>query len=117
MPYNPEKCNTFWGSHGCDLPVDHDGQHICTTCCAGYSEPDHAERHAQAPATSYGLQPDGCAGTWPYYGRKNMAGDDATLPFFRPDDGHGFVNLPREFDRLAAMRVRRPRRWWDRWRR
>lgn len=22
-------CNTFWGSHGCDLPPGHDGNHKC----------------------------------------------------------------------------------------
>lgn len=24
-----EKCDTFWGGHGCDLPDGHDGPHIC----------------------------------------------------------------------------------------
>lgn len=22
-------CNTFWGSHGCDLPSGHGGNHTC----------------------------------------------------------------------------------------
>lgn len=25
----PAFCNIFWGSHGCDLPVGHDGGHVC----------------------------------------------------------------------------------------
>ena len=25
-------CNTFWGSHGCDLPKGHDGVHKCDGC-------------------------------------------------------------------------------------
>lgn len=26
-----ERCNWFWGSHGCDLPPSHDGDHLCGT--------------------------------------------------------------------------------------
>jgi hypothetical protein len=38
---NEDKCVTFWGTHGCDLPKDHkDNKHICIDeeeseiCCA-----------------------------------------------------------------------------------
>lgn len=27
-PAEPE-CGVFWGSHGCDLPPGHDGDHVC----------------------------------------------------------------------------------------
>lgn len=33
--YRPDNCNTFWGSHGCDLPYGHDGPCIC-----GSRDPD-----------------------------------------------------------------------------
>jgi len=29
MTYNTPYCDTFWGSHGCDLPPGHDGPHVC----------------------------------------------------------------------------------------
>jgi hypothetical protein len=33
--YPPGKCNTFWGSHGCDLLFGHDGPCVC-----GANDPD-----------------------------------------------------------------------------
>jgi hypothetical protein len=27
--YEPHLCQTYWGSHGCRLPRDHDGSHRC----------------------------------------------------------------------------------------
>ncbi len=24
-----KRCDWFWGSHGCDLPLGHDGTHVC----------------------------------------------------------------------------------------
>jgi len=26
-------CDTFWGSHGCDLEAGHKGSHQCFGCC------------------------------------------------------------------------------------
>ena len=26
---NKPYCNFFWGSHGCDLPPGHEGNHLC----------------------------------------------------------------------------------------
>jgi hypothetical protein len=28
----PEYCDTYWGSHGCDLSLGHEGLHICGDC-------------------------------------------------------------------------------------
>ena len=44
-------CDTFWGSHGCELEEDHDGAHWC--CCECVEHPDPGS---------------GCVGTAPYYG-------------------------------------------------
>lgn len=30
-----EYCGTYWGSHGCDLPRGHAGEHLC-----GFGDPD-----------------------------------------------------------------------------
>lgn len=84
-------CWTFWGTHGCMLPSGHDGQHVCSCC-----EPDDAHRdaHARAAATNPPEIEDGvvCVGTWPYYG--------PATTFF----GHYGVDLPGEWERLAALR-------------
>lgn len=59
-------------------------------------------RHAAASADQYGC--DGCAGTWPYYGREYM-GPGGSLQFFgyeAPD--WEFIYRPDEFERLAALR-------------
>lgn len=99
-------CDVFWGSHGCDLPQHDDGQHVCTSCCMESEDREgHMARHMEQSGEEYGLQPEGCAGTWPYYGRRNMAGRQATLQFFRYSSANGwqFENLPDEFDRLAAL--------------
>lgn len=96
-------CPVFWGSHGCDLKRDHDGQHWCTSCCYP-KDKDHMALHAAAKATQYGA--DGCAGTWPYYGFDQMHGKtEHGLGFFlyeAPD--WQFIYLPEEFARLAVLR-------------
>lgn len=94
----------FWGSHGCDLEADHEGQHRCLSCCGYFVEedPGHMALHETAP-DDYGI--DGCAGSWPYYGSRNMAGKtEHGLGFFRYEAPEWeFVYLPDEFDRLAAL--------------
>ena len=97
-----ERCNTFWGSHGCDLPKGHDGQHVCD--CHDPNDADDVAAHRSASPEDYGA--DGCAGTWPYYGRACMTGDGG-LKFFR-NAGIGFVDMPEEFDRLDALREGSP---------
>lgn len=49
---NPDVCDVYWGSHGCDLPRGHDDWHWCD-CCTG---PNHSEQNS------------GCVGAYPYYG-------------------------------------------------
>ena len=80
-------CGVFWGSHGCDLPVGHDGQHVCS-CCPG--EPGHTT----ASSTDRVEDVDGvaCVGTWPYYGPDTV--------FFRLDD----LGIEGEFARLEGIR-------------
>lgn len=93
-------CPMFWGSHGCDLARGHDGQHWCRSCCRT-DDREHMALHAAARPDQYGS--DGCAGTWPYYGRQNMARKtEHGLGFFtyEPPDWE-FVYLPDEFERLA----------------
>lgn len=97
-----DRCNIFWGSHGCSLEPGHDGQHLCLPCCRT-DDARHMRRHLAARADQYGA--DGCAGTWPYYGRDKMSGPDAQFPFFgyeAPD--WEFVHLPDEFARLEGLR-------------
>jgi hypothetical protein len=97
------QCDVFWGSHGCDLGKDHEGLHHCRDCCRP-DDPAHMAAHSSADAEDYGA--DGCAGHWPYYGRRNMEGPDANLKFFRldPAPSWGQTKLDGEFDRLAALR-------------
>lgn len=99
-------CHIFWGSHGCNLPEGHDGQHWCVSCCRPDDEA-HMLRHETARPSQYGT--DGCAGSWPYYGEQNMAGKTTHgLGFFRyeaPD--WKFIYLPDEFARMAGL-DRRP---------
>lgn len=96
-----DTCNMFWGSHGCDLPEGHPGQHHCLSCCEP-NDPVHMKAHRDAFANQYGA--DGCAGTWPYYGILNMTGE-GTLQFFslNPKPDYGFINHPEEFSRLSAI--------------
>ena len=47
----PTECDTFWGSHGCQLERGHDGHHNC--CCECVDHPDPGSL---------------CVGTHPYYG-------------------------------------------------
>ena len=52
-------CRVFWGSHGCDLPRDHPGPCLCTSCW----DPEDM---------------DGYVGAWPYYGPETQFyGEDA----------------------------------------
>ncbi len=44
-------CDTFWGSHGCELEEDHVGAHWCCCECVEHPDPE-----------------SGCVGTAPYYG-------------------------------------------------
>lgn len=89
-------CEIFWGSHGCVLAIGHKGQHLCD-CCA-INDFAHMQAHWNATADQYGA--NGCAATWPYYGSKNMAGENPSLPFF-VDTDKGFKNVPEEFTRMA----------------
>lgn len=94
-------CNMLWGSHGCHLESGHDGLHRC--CCCDASADEHMAFHAAAEADEYGA--DGCAGQWPYYGRRNMTGEGA-LPFFtqaRADLGWTLAVETDEFDRMNAI--------------
>jgi hypothetical protein len=96
-------CNIFWGSHGCDESAGHDGQHRCKLCCGQTAEPyleEHLHQHNAASADQYGM--NGCAGTWPYYGRTSMSGPDAPLPFFSRVNGK-FQNLSDEFNRMEQL--------------
>lgn len=41
-------CDWYWGGHGCDLPLGHDGLHVCSECsefelCQEYP-PDNQRR-------------------------------------------------------------------------
>lgn len=51
-------CNWFWGSHGCDLPPFHDGDHLCGTdeepCC----------KHNGTHALSHLWSATGPTGAW-----------------------------------------------------
>lgn len=82
----------FWGSHGCELPADHEGMHVCECCPA--DDEEHRSLHANSDEDSYGA--DGCAGNWPYYGGQVMEDPDMSLYFFDGD----FARMPDEFDRL-----------------
>lgn len=95
-------CRVYWGSHGCNLPADHGGQHMCG--CCDPEDPEHMENHRTSTQMEYGA--DHCAGTWPYYGRKYMMPNkegDIPLPFFRPTAAGTFEDMPDEFDRLQAL--------------
>lgn len=89
-------CGVFWGSHGCSEEPGHDGQHLCN--CCDIDDPEHVRLHGEASAEDYGA--DGCAATWPYYGRESMSGPDATLPFYLMSGQH----LTNEFERLEGER-------------
>lgn len=91
-------CDIFWGSHGCDKLLGHDGRHLCGACCLRFEHD-----HTGAP-DGYGF--DGCAGDWPYFGSHHMAGKtEHGLGFFRYSEANGwaFEYLPDEFDRMAAL--------------
>lgn len=47
-----ESCRVYWGSHGCERPRGHDGDHWCD-CCECADHPDEDE---------------GCVAGPPYYG-------------------------------------------------
>lgn len=90
----PRRCPVAWAPHACSLPPHETGQHLCA-CCSR----EHAREHAQADEDAYGY--DGCAGTWPYYGRAVM-----TDPAYRAlwfTNYYGYEKMPHEFDRLAAQ--------------
>ncbi len=45
-------CKVYWGSHGCDRPQGHEGDHWCDCCeCEDHPDPD-----------------SGCVAGPPYYG-------------------------------------------------
>lgn len=102
------KCDIFWGSHGCDLPHGHHGQHYCIGCCDG-SEPSHQRLHDEADPNQYGV--NGCAGTWPYYGRDAMASGRGSLKFFHysAENGWQFQEDANEFVRLEEIHAQATR--------
>jgi hypothetical protein len=90
------RCLTFWGSHGCVLPAEHEGMHLCV--CCPIQDVEHLLLHAEAGEDSYGV--DGCAGNWPYYGAAVMDDPEQPLYFFDGD----FNRMPDEFNRLRGER-------------
>lgn len=100
-----ETCDVCWGSHGCELQAGHDGQHMCDCCEIGTRRPSsHFKAHANATGEEYGVE--GCAATWPYYGRECMAdGTPSTLKFFHANKS-GMEPIPGEFERLAAIALK-----------
>ncbi len=57
-------CETYWGTHGCELHKGHGGYCIC--CCECQ---DHLTR-----------EEDGCVGAFPYYGKDTkFYGADAKI--------------------------------------
>lgn len=70
-PRQPERCRVYWGSHGCDLPRDHAGWHIC-----GQQDPDGPDSTSrdwlEAP-TRHGM---------PLFGEDAMS-DNAEVEFDR----------------------------------
>jgi hypothetical protein len=96
-------CDIFWGSHGCDLPEGHDGQHMCGDDCT-YNISNVAEHKAlHDSAGPNDRHPDGCVGTWPYYGRGTMSpGGEHEMYFWRYGDNK-HIDMPEEFERLAAL--------------
>lgn len=104
---NKPLCGVAWGSHACDHPRGHVEQnktlHRCSDCCNSMIEAhgdDHAVAHMEATEDQYGA--DGCAGLWPYYGRKSMV-TEASLPFWKFDDNNHVVVLTEEFDKMKAL--------------
>ncbi len=61
-------CRVFWGSHGCERPAGHDGDHWCD-CCECEDHPDD----------------ESCVAGPPYYGvDTDFYGDD--VPGWKPPD-------------------------------
>lgn len=102
-----ELCGVFWGSHACDLRRDHVEQdrtmHRCSDCC-NQMVAEHGDRHGlahrEASEDQYGA--DGCAGMWPYYGRKSMVTEES-LPFWRWGEDNRVISLPNEFEKMKAI--------------
>lgn len=42
-------CRIFWGSHGCDLPLNHDGTHVCHLDMEGFSYPECSQFEFTGP--------------------------------------------------------------------
>jgi hypothetical protein len=55
--FEPDKCQIYWGSHGCHLPRFHDGHHHC-------QDPDETQPHHTI--TRGGVDPTGFQ--WDMYG-------------------------------------------------
>lgn len=91
------KCDVYWGSHGCDLEEGHEGQHICLSCC-DQADWSHKAEHDYSDGAE-GIF-SGCVGTWPYYGREAMDGPEAVLPFFRYEEAN---NMPNEWSRMEQL--------------
>ena len=55
-PSNPLFCDTFWGSHGCDLPPGHEGPCMCITIFYGYDgeEIERSEGEGNCGAPYFG---------------------------------------------------------------
>lgn len=54
MSTKNEYCRVYWGTHGCELPRGHEGNHKCICCKCN----DHESQYNE----------NGCVGTYPYYG-------------------------------------------------
>lgn len=96
MTLNPEAhrepCRVYWGTHGCERPRGHDGDHWCSCCdCVNHPDPD-----------------SGCVAGPPYYGLVDQGtrffGEDLHAVIYRVGMTCGHTAV------LASAPV--PVRWW-----
>lgn len=80
-PANPAYCDTFWGSHGCDLPPGHEGPCMCITIFYGKDGEEISRHEGEGTCGPPYHGPD----TW-FHSNHNTPTPPQTLAAAKEDD-------------------------------